>query len=109
MSAMAQTVVRVLVGGAVGARAHLTGAGVLLLKGTAQVPWIITARFLGITAARLLRITVAQVLWTMAMVMRTVVHQEEAGLLENLASSCCDSQMMHCTVVVVTLYFCWIR
>jgi hypothetical protein len=102
---MAQTVVRVLVGGAVGARAHLLGDGALLLKGTAQAPGIITARFPRITAARLLRITVAQVLWTMAMVMRTVGHQEEAGLLENLAKSCCDSQMMQCTVVVVTVIF----
>jgi hypothetical protein len=105
MSAMAQTVVRVLVGGAVGARAHLMGAGALLLKGTSQVPGITAAPFLGITAARLLRITAARVLWTMAMVMRTVVHQEEAGLLENLARSCCDSQMMDCTVVVVTVIF----
>jgi hypothetical protein len=43
MSAMALTMVRVLVGGTVGAGAHLMGGGALLLKGAAQVPGIIAA------------------------------------------------------------------
>jgi hypothetical protein len=43
MNTMILTVVRVLVGGTVGAGAHLMGGGALLLKSTAQVLRIIGA------------------------------------------------------------------